>query len=109
MTNPSRTQVNLRVSSAVVEDLDALAEHEHLTRIDVARQILLDGIAARKRRMALQLYASGKVSKSRAAAMAGLTLWEWHDLLAEAQSRDSLSASDVLSEVRRIIDAVGQR
>jgi predicted HTH domain antitoxin len=103
MTHSSRAQINLRVSDTVVEDLDTLAEHEHLTRIDVARQILLDGIAERKSQLALRLYESGKVTKSRAAEIAGVTLWEWHDLLDQTHARDALSAAEVLTEVRRIV------
>ena len=103
MSRSSSAQINLRVSDAVAEDLDTLAEHEHLTRIDIARQILLDGIAERKRRLALRLHESGKVSMSRAAEIAGISLWEWHDLLDQQQAGDDLSAVDAIAEVRRIV------
>jgi predicted HTH domain antitoxin len=85
-----------------------LAEHEHLTRIDVARQILLDGIPERKHRLALRLYESGKVSKARAAEIAGVSLWEWHDLLDRTRARDDLSVAEVLTEVRRIVEEAGR-
>ena len=47
-------QINLRVSGDVASDLDALAEEARACRIDLARQILLEGIARHKRDLALQ-------------------------------------------------------
>lgn len=103
MSRSNNAQINLRVSDAVAADLDALAEQEHLTRIDVARQILLEGIADRKLRTALRLYRGGKISKSRAAEIAGVTLWEWLDLLEQEQVAGDLTASEAVDEVRRIV------
>jgi predicted transcriptional regulator len=69
------TQFTLRVSSEVAAALDALAEQAQASRIDLARQILLEGISSRKRESALRLYREGKASKSRAAEVAGVSLW----------------------------------
>lgn len=104
MTQKSSVQINLRVSDTVATDLDTLAEHEHLTRIDVTRQILLDGIAERKRRLALRLYEGGQVSKSRAAELAGMSLWQWHDLLDQRQTPADLSAAEAVAAVQRIVE-----
>jgi hypothetical protein len=52
-------QINLPVPGKVAADLNLLAEQEHATRVDVARQILLQGLAQRKRALALRLYREG--------------------------------------------------
>jgi predicted HTH domain antitoxin len=96
-------QINLRVSEEVVSDLDALAEQERASRIDLARQILLEGIANRKRALALRLYQEGKVSKSRAAEIAGISLWEMMDLIEQAALPTAYSLQDAVQEVRRLV------
>lgn len=103
MSRTNRAQINLRVSDAVADDLDILAEHEHLSRIDVARQILFEGIAERKRTLAARLYDGGRVSASRAAEIAGISLWEWHELQDARRARSAVSAADAIEEVRRIV------
>ena len=96
-------QINLRVPEEVASDLDKLAEETHVTRIDVARQILLKGIAERKRMLSLELYRQGKVSKSKAAEMAGITLWEMMDLIEREEIQDAYSLQDAVDEVRRLV------
>jgi predicted HTH domain antitoxin len=44
----------------------------------------IKGIASRKRELALRLYRAGKASKSRAAEVAGISLWEMMDLIDQA-------------------------
>ncbi len=96
-------QITLRVPDQVASDLDALAEQERVSRIDLARQILLDGMAHRKRALALRLYREGKVTKSRAAEIAGLTLWEMIDLIDQAALPNPYTLQDAVEEVRRLI------
>ncbi len=96
-------QINLRVSDEVASDLDALAEQERASRIDLARQILLEGVARRKRDLALRLYHEGKVSKSRAAEIAGVSLWEMMDLIDQAALPTAYSLQEAVEEVRRLV------
>jgi len=96
-------QINLRVPSGVVSDLDALAEQERASRVDLARQILLDGIAHRKRDLALRLYQEGKASKSRAAEIAGISLWEMMDLIDQASLSSTYTLQEAVDEVRRLV------
>ncbi len=102
-TTAKIAQINLRVPADTVTDLDALAVHDHMSRIDVARQILLEGVSERKRRMALRLYREGKATKSRAAEIAGITLWEMMDLIDEASISDGLTVDEAVEEVRRVV------
>ena len=98
-------QVNLRVPPEVADDLDRLAAEEHLSRIDLARQILLEGVARRKQALALQLYQEGKVSRSRAAEMAGVSLWEMMDLIDQAEVKAAYSLREAVEDIRQVIQS----
>ena len=102
-TTTKSIQINLRVPGEVASDLDALAEQERASRIDLARQILLEGIANRKRALALRLYREGKVSKSRAAEIAGISLWEMMDLIDQAAFPTAYTLQEAVEEVRRLV------
>ena len=98
-------QINLRVPQEVADDLDRLATEEHLNRVDVARQILLEGVAHRKQALALQLYREGKVSRSRAAEIAGVSLWEMMDLLDRAEVKADYSLREAVEDIRRVMQS----
>ena len=103
MSTRNPIQINLRVPEQTASDLDQLAEQENATRIDVARQILLEGVAERKRTMALELYRQGKASKSRAAELAGISLWEMMDLIGQEGAPSSYTLQEAVEEVRRVV------
>jgi predicted HTH domain antitoxin len=104
MNRDKSNQINLRVSADVAADLDTLAEQSHVTRIDVARQILLEGIQQRKRDRAVELCRNGKLSKSRAAELAGISMWELMDLLSTGQVANlPYTLQDAVEDVRRIV------
>ncbi len=96
-------QINLRVPEEVASDLDQLAEQAHATRIDIARQILLDGVAERKRDYALELYRQGRASKSKAAEIAGISVWELMDLTSQEETVNTYTLQDAVDEVRRLV------
>jgi predicted HTH domain antitoxin len=106
MSVTKSVQVNLRVSGEVASDLDTLAAYEHVSRVVLARQILLDGIASRKQKLALRLYREGKVNKSRAAEIAGISLWEMMDLIDQAALPASYTLEEALEDVRRLVGQV---
>ena len=101
-------QINIRVPGELASDLDRLAEQERASRVDLTRQILLDGIQRRKQDLALRLYREGKVSKSRAAELAGLSLWEVMDLIDQAGVPAPYTVQDAVEEVRRLVAQVVQ-
>lgn len=101
-------QINLRVPDEVVTELDALAAQEHLSRIDLARQILLEGLARRKSDLALRLYREGKVSLARAAEIAGVSLWEMMDRIEQAGVPSSYTLEEALADVRRLVASLAE-
>lgn len=109
MSKVQTVQLNLRVPAQAISDLDHLAQEERLARVDLARKILLEGVAQRKRDWALRLYREGKVSKSRAAEMAGISLWEMVDLVAEAELPATYTLAEAVEDIRRLVASLGSQ
>jgi len=103
MTKSQSHQINVRVPADVVAELDALAQQGHVTRMDMARQLLLEGIQQHKRERAVRLYREGKASKSRAAELAGMTLWELMDWLQSEAAPASYTLQEAVDDVRRLV------
>jgi predicted HTH domain antitoxin len=96
-------QLNIRIPKKLARELEALAEVEHVAKIDMARQLLWEGIARRKQEVALTRYEQGQVSKSRAAALAGLSLWEFTDLVERRGTRWDYSLEEAKQELQRVL------
>lgn len=101
-------QINIRVPGKIASDLDKLAAHERASRVALTRQILLDGIERRKQALALRLYRETKASKSRAAEIAGISLWEMMDLIDQLGTPAPYTLQDAVEEVRRLVAEVVQ-
>lgn len=99
----AQEQLNLRIPKKLARELEALAEVEHVAKIDIARQLLWEGIARRKQEIALKLYGQGQVSKSRAAEIAGLSLWEFTDLVEQRGVRWDYSLEEAKQELQRLL------
>ncbi len=103
-------QINIRVSRKVAEDLERLAAQEESSRVDITKQILMDGIQRRKQELALRRYREGKVTKSRAAEIAGITVWEMMDLIDQARIPTQIPLEEAIAEVRQLVSgAVAER
>jgi len=72
---------------------------ERIDRSAALRKLLHIGADEYRRRKALEALAAGKVSFGEAAEMAGLTLWEFRDLV--KTRRIHWVAQDVPEDVRR--------
>ncbi len=63
----------------------------------------MESIAERKRDLALELYRLGQVSKSKAAEIAGISLWELMDLIEQEPGSGSYTLEQAVEDVRKII------
>jgi predicted HTH domain antitoxin len=102
-TQPAIEQLNIRIPKKLARELEALAEVEHVAKIDMARQLLWEGIARRKQEVALKLYEQGQASKSRAAEMAGLSLWEFTEVVEQRGVRWDYSLEEAKQELQRML------
>lgn len=97
------TQLNLRIPQDLALELEELARVEHLEKIDIARQLLWEGVARRKQELAVKLYAEGKVTKARAAELAGVSLWEMIDLIEQHKVRWDYSLEEAKVEIKEVL------
>jgi predicted HTH domain antitoxin len=96
-------QLNIRIPKKLARELEALAEAEHIAKIDIARQLLWEGIARRKQEAALKLYEQGQVSKSRAAEIADLSLWEFTEVVDQRGARWNYNLEEAKQELQRAL------
>ena len=91
--------VSTRIPRDAEQLVDQVMRDEHLDRSTALRKLLLLGAEEYRRRTALEALAEGRVSFGEAAEMAGLTLWEFRDLV--KTRRIHWVAQDVPEDVRR--------
>ncbi len=63
----------------------------------------LHAFIVEKLTMALELYRQGRASKSKAAALAGISLWEMMDLIEREGTPSSYTLQEAVEEVRRLV------
>lgn len=78
--------ISVRVPNEVAAELDAYLEAENLDRETAVRKLLSEGLDAWRREQALEQLGSGNISFSRAAEMAGMSLWEFAQLATDHDS-----------------------
>jgi hypothetical protein len=95
-----RVQVNLRLDRGLVTQLDETARREGADRTELARRLLGEGLARERVERALGDYAGGRASASRAAEVAGVSLYEMLDRIHDAGIPYELDP-DVLDRIDR--------
>ena len=75
--------LTLRVPEDVLEKIDEIAKREGKDRSEVIRELLRIGLRDKLIEEALRAYKEGKVSMWKAAEMAGVSLWEFVEILRE--------------------------
>ena len=103
MNRTKSVQINIRLPDEAASALDRLARQEKESRASLARELLLEGLANRKQAAALRLYREGKATKSRAAEIAGISLWEMMDLLDREGVPASYSLQEAVEDVRQLV------
>jgi len=88
--------ISTRVPAELEAELEAYLEAERLDRSTAVRKLLAEGLEAWRRERALDRFADGEVSLSRAAELADLSVWEFTRVVEASDaawvSRDHLEA-----------------
>jgi predicted HTH domain antitoxin len=71
----------VRIPAKVKEEIDEIVEKEKLDKATVVRNLLEVGITEWRKQTALDLLQKGKVTFTKAAEIARLSLWEFADLV----------------------------
>ncbi|OYR41955.1 UPF0175 family protein [Halorubrum sp. Eb13] len=88
--------ISTRVPDDLEAELEAYLESERLDRSTAVRKLLSEGLDEWRTERALERFANGEVSLAKAADLAGVSVWEFADLVEGADdawvSADHLEA-----------------
>ena len=73
--------INIRLDKKILEDLEQISEWEKNDRTAIIRRLLSKAIETTKMKHAISLYQEEKISIGKAAEMADVDLWTFHDEL----------------------------
>lgn len=90
--------VGIRMSKDLIRKLDRLASKEKLDRSTITRKLLKEGYKEYLKKKAADRYKKGKVTISKAAEEAGITVWEMEKFLVEQGYKSSYSIKDLEQE-----------
>lgn len=77
--------ISARLPDELEAELDAYLNEENLDRSTAVRKLLSEGLEAWRREQALEQLSAGTISFSRAAELAGMSVWDFAQL---AKDRD---------------------
>ena len=103
MNLTSSRQLNIRVSPELIHDLDEIAQAEQLDRTMVVRRLLQEAIQNWKLAYALRLCREERITKERAAEIAGVSLYEIIEAARQQRIPPSLTVSEALEEIEQIV------
>jgi len=83
--------ISARVPDELEAELDAYLDEENLDRSTAVRKLLSEGLDEWRREQALDQLAAGSITFSKAAEMAGMSVWDFAQL---AKERDITWVAD---------------
>ncbi len=91
--------LGIRLDKKMVEELNQIADEEHVDRTTVIRKLISNAIENHKRETALRQYEQGKISISKAAEDTGLTVGEIEEYMVRKGYRSKYSTEDLEREL----------
>ncbi len=102
MTQSKTEQLNVRLPQSLLQGLEEIATTEHLDRTAVLRKLLAEGVARYRLDRASRLYAEGHISESRAAELAGVSLYDILDKIERRRLRAPYSVSELCEDLEML-------
>lgn len=94
--------IGIRLPKEVLRRIEKLGREEMEDRSTVIRKLVLMGYREFMRRRAAEEYLKGVITISKAAEMAGLTIWEMERYLVEQGFRSEYSIEDLEGEMKNL-------
>ena len=107
MGRATYVQLNVRLAPELAEQIGEIAQEEKLARTDVVRRLLSESVERWKLERAIRLYREGQVTKARAAEVAGVPLYDMHDLIRQRGIPLHYSPDEAREDMRLILERVG--
>jgi predicted HTH domain antitoxin len=102
-------QLNIRIPLEMMAEIEEIARQEDLGKTDVARRLLHEGIKYWKLEHALGLYCEGRISKARAAEIAGVSIYEMIDLVRERSIPLQYSLQEAMEDIKTMLERAGEQ
>ena len=93
--------VSTRLSEEELEQLDSVALRTGLDRAAMTKKLLRRGLEQVRMEEAVSAYRAGEVTASRAAEMAGISIWDFMGRMAEHDLEHSYSVEDLEEDLSR--------
>lgn len=90
--------ISFRSKEELCKAAEDLAHLERRSKSDEFREIFAVGIAEKRKQVALERYSGGRVSLGKAAQIAGVSFWDFLELLQSRGVSLNLSSKDILSQ-----------
>lgn len=104
----SRT-ISTRLSEDAIEELERIAEQEHLDRSALIRKMLLEDIEAYRLQKAMDGYRRGELGVEEAAHRAGISIWRFVDeTIRENVQPPPETLADLEDELEDVKDVLGE-
>ncbi len=102
-------QLSIRLPVEMITDLEVIARERNVARTDAVRRLLAESIRRWKIEHAIEMYQQERVTKERAAEMAGLSLYEMMDLIRQRRIPFHYTLADALEDLDIIWRRAGER
>ncbi|MBS3175280.1 UPF0175 family protein [Candidatus Woesearchaeota archaeon] len=94
--------IGIRLDDEFLKDIDKIGKEESLDRSTILRKLLNIGYKDFLKNKAKEDYVSGKISLSKAAKIAGLTIWEMQKYLVEKGYKSEYSIKDLEDDLKKL-------
>ena len=91
--------IGVRVEREFLKKIEKLGKEESMDRSTSIRVLLEEGYRSRMKKKAVEKYREGKTTMSGAAAMAGLSIWDFEQYLIANGYRSQYSVEDLKQEL----------
>ena len=94
--------IGIRLPEKLLKKIEKLGEAEMEDRSTIIRKLVMIGYGSLILQRAAEKYRQGSITLSRAAHMAGVTLWEMERYLVETGFRSGYSSEDLKREIEHL-------
>lgn len=90
-------QMNLRLDKSLIKEFEDLAKEENLDRAALVKKVLVEGIKNERLNVAIQKYVLKQISIEKASHIAGVSLYNFIEILSKYQISTGMTADDYKS------------
>lgn len=105
MNRATTARLNISLDQNIIESLREISKEEQIPKTTVARKLIVEGILNWRMHSALKLYREGRITKERAAEIAGVSTYD----IIETVQQQGYSSHYNLEDLREDLKLLSQR